>query len=297
MPVHSLVSITIYPIKSLDGHDVSHATLIPAAGLAEDRRWRLVDMEGRVVNAKRTPLIQAIRTEFVLDERLVTLATGDLHAETFPLQPGRHGPCGWLSEVLGMPVLLEERAAGFPDDCDAPGPTLITTASLACVATWFGFGLEEARRRFRMNLEIDCRGAPDDGSAFWEDTLASPADDARLSELRLPTVQMGQVAVDPYADLPPPEPRQFTIGTAMLRATGVCRRCVVPTRDSMSGEPELGFRDVFEARRRQAMRRDVASGSWGSGYRLGVNTQVISSHAATISLGDTLQTRSLHQGD
>jgi hypothetical protein len=65
----------------------------------------------------------------------------------------------------------------------------------------------------------------------------------------------------------------------------------------MSGEPELGFRDVFEARRRQAMRRDVASGSWGSGYRLGVNTQVISSHAATISLGDTLQTRSLHQGD
>jgi hypothetical protein len=65
--------ITLYPVKSLDGVDVAAARVLPSGALENDRRWRLVDMEGRVVNAKRTPLFHAIRAEFALDERLVTL--------------------------------------------------------------------------------------------------------------------------------------------------------------------------------------------------------------------------------
>ncbi|MFM7034640.1 MAG: hypothetical protein ACKOYJ_05525, partial [Planctomycetia bacterium] len=84
--------------------------------------------------------------------------------------PGSEGPCEWLSEALGIKVLIEERLdGGFPDDREATGPTLIATESLEEVARWFGFDLAEARRRFRANLEI---GGCD---AFWEDTLASPA--------------------------------------------------------------------------------------------------------------------------
>ena len=65
--------ITLYPVKSLDGLAVHSARVLPSGALENDRRWRLVDMEGRVVNAKRTPLFHAIRAEFALDERLVTL--------------------------------------------------------------------------------------------------------------------------------------------------------------------------------------------------------------------------------
>jgi uncharacterized protein YcbX len=290
----TLDRITIYPIKSLDGIDVESCGVLDSAGLENDRRWRLVDMDGRVLNAKRSPLFHAIRAEFELDERLVTLwvdpavmaaelPAADLdrlrgmagnpggqrsggHAvrDSFHLVPGQGGPCEWLSEFFGFGVLLQERAdGGFPDDRDAPGPTLVSTATLAEVARWFGFDLAESRQRFRVNLEI---GGCD---AFWEDTLASPArPQLQPSLLDLPP----DLPVDPYADLPPPEPRTFSIGDARFIATNVCRRCVVPTRNSRTGAVTEYFRDAFEARRSRGMRADVDSRAWGTLYRLGVNT-------------------------
>jgi hypothetical protein len=69
----TLDRITIYPVKSLDGLDLEACDVLESAGLENDRRWRLVDMDGRVLNAKRSPLFHAIRAEYELDERLVTL--------------------------------------------------------------------------------------------------------------------------------------------------------------------------------------------------------------------------------
>jgi len=273
--------ITLYPVKSLDELSVAEARVLPSGGLENDRRWRLVDMEGRVVNAKRSPLVHAIRAEFALDERLVTLEIDpaaiaaavipgidrlkNLRRESFHLVPGQEGPCGWLSEALDIGVLLEERPdGGFPDDRDAPGPTLISTASLAEVARWFGFDLTESRRRFRANLEV---GGCD---AFWEDSLASPARADRPPSLgQLPPDLPG----DPYADLPPAEPREFSIGEARFLATNVCKRCVVPSRESRSGVVTAHFRDAFEARRGRALRADVDASGWNHLYRLAINTR------------------------
>ena len=115
-PQGTLARITVYPVKSLDGLDVTEARVLSSGALEHDRRWQLVDMEGRVVNAKRTPRCHAIRAEFDLApganaihlavdpaaiaaraipgiERLTGLA-----AESFPLVPGPGGPCGvWRS--------------------------------------------------------------------------------------------------------------------------------------------------------------------------------------------------------
>jgi len=301
----ALDRIVIFPVKSLDGLELDAAAVLPSGGLENDRRWRLVDMDGRVINAKRSPLFAAIRSEFDLAERLVTLwvdpgaiAAGALPAadlerlrrlaghpggplvrDSFHLVPGRGGPCEWLSEVFGGGVLLQERAdGGFPDDRDAPGPTLVATASLGEVARWFGFDLAESRRRFRTNLEI---GGCD---AFWEDTLASPARPERQpSLLDLPP----DLPPDPYAGLPPPEPRAFSIGGVRFTATNVCRRCVVPTRESRAGGVTEHFRDAFEARRSRSMRADVDAGTWGTLYRLGVNTRLESGPGA-IAVGSGL---------
>jgi len=275
MPTPRLERITLYPVKSCDGIDVSEARVLPSGALENDRRWRLVDMDGRVVNAKRSPVFHAIRAEFALGpeggERLVTLsidpaaiAAGGLPEtarllhlgrDSFHLVPGPEGPCGWLSEAFGMPVLLEERAdGGFPDDRDAPGPTLVSTATLLEVGRWFGFDLAEARRRFRANLEIGgCE-------AFWEDSLASPA--------------AAVLQPDPHADAPPAEPQEFWIGSVRFLATNVCRRCAVPTRDSRSGTVTAHFRDAFEARRGRGMRADVDAADWSHLYRLAVNTRL-----------------------
>jgi uncharacterized protein YcbX len=298
----TLDRITIYPVKSLDGLDVAEALVLESGALEHDRRWRLVDMDGRVLNAKRSPVFHAIRAEFDLDERLVTLwidpaavaavalPAGDLArlrglagnpggpevGDSFHLVPGQGGPCEWLSEAFGVGILLHERVdGGFPDDRDAPGPTLVSTATLVEVGRWFGFDLAESRRRFRANLEV---GGCD---AFWEDTLASPArPELQPSLLDLPP----DLPVDPYADLPPPEPREFSLGEARFIATNVCRRCVVPTRDSRTGAVTAHFRDAFEARRSRGMRADVDAAGWGQLYRLGVNTR-LESHPGAIFRG------------
>ena len=313
----TLTGITIFPVKSLDGLSLTEATVLPSGALAGDRRWRLVDAEGRVVNAKRTARFHLIRAEFELADRgtgwgegpppggnfislsLDEAAVGDsppsLAPEVFPLVPGREGPCGWLSEALAEEVFLQERAeGGFPDDREAAGPTLISTESLTEVARWFGWELAEARRRFRMNLEavgddftedkfIEVSATEAGGEAskslvanqqhvsaltgpFWEDVLACPAH---------PLSALADVAAaaDPYADLPPPEPQRFMIGQAQFQATGICRRCVVPSRHSRTGQPTALFHDVFEARRGRGLRGDVDARAWGNYFRLGVLTK------------------------
>ncbi len=294
----TLERITIYPVKSLDGHEVEAATVLPSGALADDRRWRLVDAEGAVVNAKRCGLFAAIRAEFALDGPAVTLrvdpaavAAAGLPAADrtrlrllaasaggpFPLLPGPDGPCAWLGRALGQEVFLEERPdGGFPDDTDAPGLTLVSTATLAAVGRWFGLDLDECRRRFRANLEVgDC-------DAFWEDTLASPAPLSPPPSLgELPT----DLPVDPYADLPPPEPRAFAVGGVGFRATNVCRRCVVPTRHSRTAVVMPHFRDAFEAWRRRELRADVDAAGWGRLYRLAVNTRG-TGQGGRIALGD-----------
>jgi len=281
-PMPTLDRITIYPVKSLDGVDVAAARVLPSGGLEHDRRWQLTDMDGRVLNAKRTPLFHAIRAEFDLGEGNVVHLSVDplalearaipgidraaaLGPDSFPLVPGPAGPCDWFAEAFSQPVLLVERVdGGFPDDRDAAGPTLVSTATLEAVAGWFRFSVDECRRRFRENLEIGgCE-------AFWEDALASPA--RPLLQPPLGELDAGLPA-DPYADPPPPEPRSFMIGDVRFQATNVCRRCVVPTRDSRTGTVTEQSREVFEAWRRRTLPADVDASSWSHLYRLAVNTR------------------------
>jgi uncharacterized protein len=306
----TLERITVYPVKSLDGVEVAAARLFAGGGLEHDRRWQLVDMEGRVVNTKRIPIVHAIRAEYAIEgleaigspggelpglgPNVVSLAVdpaalaaavipgverlASLGPDVFPLVPGSAGPCGWLSEAFGLGVLLlERREGGFPDDRDAPGPTLAATATLAEVARWFSLDIAECRRRFRVNLEL---GGCD---AFWEDALASPARPALAPSL---ADMSPDLPVDPYADLPPPEPRELTIGNVRLRAVNVCRRCVVPTRDSRTGEVSEQFRDNFEARRSRSLRPDVDAATWSHWYRLAVNTA--GSAAGHVRVGATV---------
>lgn len=289
----TLVRITIYPVKSLDGVDVGTATVLPGGALEHDRRWRLVDLEGRVVNAKRLAVLHAVRAEFALADRRITLAVdpaavaaravkgvdrlASLAADSFPLVPGPAGPCGWISAALGFDVLIQERAGGgFPDDREACGPTLVTTESLLEVARWFRLDLEECRRRFRVNLEV---GGAD---AFWEDVLACPWNPDPMS----PAAPLSDASIDPAADLPPAEPRPVRVGTAGFRATNVCRRCPVPSRDSRTGATTEWFEDIFVARRRQGLRPDVDASHWGTFYRLAVNTVGLDDVPECIAAGD-----------
>lgn len=292
--------ITIFPVKSLDGLEVESAAVLPVGALEHDRRWRLVDADGRVVNAKRVPGLAAIRStvdpvagmiHLTVDPAAVAAGSaprrGPPGPASFPLVPGPDGPCDWFAAAVGIPVLLQERVeGGFPDDRDAAGPTVVATATLGVVASWFGLDLDECRRRFRVNLEVD------GWEAFAEDAIASPAwpDHGAIG------VTLGpRDATEGFAEWPPPEPQEFEVDGVVLRATGVCRRCPVPTRNSRTGIATPRFQDVYESRRRQTLRSDVDVGHWNGLYRLAVNT-ALAGRPGRVRVGGSVSIRAGRPG-
>jgi MOSC domain-containing protein len=147
-----LAAIRIFPVKSLDAVSLP-STRIAAGTLENDRRFAIVDSNGRIVNGKRTDRIHSIRLP----------ASFDVSRSAFERQ---------LTDHFGFPVHLEEETeGGFPDDRDASGPTIVSTGTLSTVASWFpGLSMEDVRARFRANLEIG--GVP----PFWEDRLFGAID-------------------------------------------------------------------------------------------------------------------------
>ncbi len=254
-----LQRITIYPIKSLDGMEVDRAEVLAGGALRWDRRWALADAEGRFLNGKRTAAVHSLRTRYELrDQELVVHVRPHLATawETFVLPGEKPKLERWLQAFFDQPVrLLHRPEGGFPDDTDAPGPTLVSTASLEEVGRWFGLPLEQLRRRFRANLELG--GVP----PFWEDRLVLPG---------------------------PGQGRRFCLGTAVFQATGICQRCAVPPRDPDTGKSLSEFARRFAQQRQQTLPAWSPRERFDHFYRLAINTRGLET-PAVLRTGDVLQ--------
>lgn len=252
-----LARISIYPVKSLDGEGAHDARVVGVGKLEHDREFRFVDESGDVLNGKALgEKVIGIRTgfDFAFSE-LTARDNGSTLRVRLPA--GKAEAEAWFSERFGVPALLEQDASrGFPDDTVASGPTLISRATLETVAGWFGLDVDEARRRFRANLEIE--GVP----AFWEDRLFG-ADGAR----------------------------PFSIGDVQLEGVNPCARCAVPTRDSRSGEPgPPGFAKILGDRRKQSLPEWAAASRFDHYYRLALNTRIPESeNGKLLTLGDEVR--------
>jgi len=235
----ALNRITIYPIKALDGYQLERVEVLPGGALAGDRRFSLQDTSGQFINGKKFEAIHRIRARYTDDLESVTLRC-EGSEETFALEAGNLLLAEWCGQMLGVSCrLVENLAGGFPDDCESPGPTLISIGSLVAVADWFAeIDLAEARRRFRMNLEIDSE------LSFWEDRLV-----AEQSSVR-----------------------RFRIGDTVWQGRGICRRCVVPSRNALGGTSIGSFAREFSRRREETLPDWSPGDRFDHFYRLGVNT-------------------------
>jgi uncharacterized protein YcbX len=251
-----LARIVIYPVKSLDGVAVAEALVLPSGALEHDRRWALVDSQGKWVNGKRTPRIHLLRSTIDAKARKIELTVAE-KTNAFRLDAERAPFEQWLSDFFGLAVRIEENAvSGFPDDTAAPGPTVISTGTLTDVASWFpGLDLPEIRRRFRANLEIG------DVEPFWEDRLYA---------------EEGQAV-------------RFQIGDVQLEGTNPCQRCVVPTRSPETGERYDEFAAIFEERRYEKLPYWATRSRFDHFYRLAVNTRPVSRRTGTIRVGDEVR--------
>jgi len=259
MRVH-LGRIVVYPIKSLDGVVREEALITPGGFLEHDRVYAMVDAQGKYVNGKRDARVHRLRCRFDPSiQEIVLSEQGSDREGRFVL--GEPEPLNrWLGEYFGFAVtLVREPTRGFPDDRDAPGPTVVCRSSLSAVAGWYpGLTLPGVRQRFRANLELDGEDAP----AFWEDRLYGAA-----------------------GERPP-----FRIGEVELFAHNPCQRCVVPTRDAETGEGMAGFQKEFMARRSEALPPWANRSRFNHFYRLAVNTSVPGSESGKrLRSGDIVQ--------
>lgn len=247
-----LADIRIFPIKSLDPLVLSTAKVLNSGALQNDRRWAIVDSTGKFLNGKRTPLVHQLRAtydqtvehvEFCYQSQMARFALG---RETEAIE-------AWLSEVFTQSVrLVENVSAGFPDDTEAPGPTVISTATLAAVASWFpSMTIDECRLRFRANLEIG------EVEPFWEDQLFGRAG--------------SEVA--------------FTVGGVTFLGTNPCQRCAVPTRHPQTGEVWPKFAVDFGRHRQANLPAWATQERFDHFYRLAVNTHLARS-VGRIATGD-----------
>ena len=236
-----LVGLSYYPVKGMRGIDVE-AAHVEACGLAWDRRWMVVDAQGRFLTQRQLPAMARFAA-MVSDDRL-TLAV-DRDRIELPLRPGAdaphipvtvwrstldaalvgHGADAWLSGHLGhncrLVFLADTRARPIEPAFARAGehvsfadgfPILLTsTGSLAVLNDALDHGI--GMNRFRPNIVID-------GARPW--------------------------AEDGW--------RSLRIGGMRFRAAKPCTRCAVPGIDQRSGEvPQRGepLRTLGRLNRRQ----------------------------------------------
>lgn len=251
--------IAVHPIKALDPMTVEEASVVPTGSLRYDREFAIVDENGEYVHGKRTSDAHRVRANYDVgdDRRTVTLREqGADEGTTFDLLDERAATEAWLSDFFGLPTELVRRVdGGYPDLTDYPsGPTVVSTGTVRAVASWFPeVTPEEARLRFRANVEID--GVP----PFWEDCLYTASDE----EVR------------------------FAIGDVQFGGVQPTPRCVVPLRDPHTGEETDDFRTRFVRNRTETYPDWGDDDAFDHFFHLMVNTHVPGSETgASIAVGD-----------
>lgn len=207
----SIGRLRVYPIKGLDGIDVERSRILDGGTLAFDREFALFESD-EVLNGKRTDRVHDLATDFEPETGVLSVEPpeGDRRAFDLEAQDGRTRAESWFSDFFDRDLTLRRNETrGFVDRPDM-GPSVVSTATLEAVASWFEeITVAGARRRLRANVEVS--GV----LAFWEDRFVGKGTPA------------------------------FQAGGVRFEGVTPCGRCVVPERDPETGEPTPNFRERF----------------------------------------------------
>ncbi len=234
----TVVRISIAPVKSL--HLVHPEEIeLTRTGVAGDRRFWLVESDGRLANGKRFPQLMQIRPDW--DETTRRLAfelpggervegivePGEpVEAELYRVpHPSRRVGGPWeeaISELAGEPLLLLWSERGAVDrGADRGGwASIISRASVAGLGTMAGAAAPDPRQ-FRMLFEID--GVEENEEDEWIGRH----------------VQVGEAVVEPLGDV---------------------GRCVTTTRDADTGEFVFPTLDTLAGYRREGVTEPLPLG-------------------------------------
>ncbi|MCD2204374.1 MOSC domain-containing protein [Halobacterium sp. KA-6] len=247
--------LRVYPVKGLDGIDVEAADVTEGGTLADDRTYALFDSDGDVVNGKRTARVHNLDTDFDRDTHEFVVETSSGAVERFDLDDAPKRAEVWFSDFFDEDLTLErDDRLGYVDRREM-GPSVVSTATLREVASWFeDLTVDSVRRRLRANVEI--AGVP----AFWEDRFVGE-------------------------DAP-----GFDAGDVRFEGVTPCGRCVVPTRDPDTGEGTPDFRETFVQRRQETFPDFADEAAFDHFYTLMLIADVPeASRGQTLRVGDEVR--------
>lgn len=218
--------LRIYPIKSIAGNFVESAT-VEARGLVGDRRWMLVDDEGRFITQREHGALALISA-----------------------QPAGQGVDCWMVGAPGQPALPLTPAQATADTVLVRIWSDTVTARLAesGINEWFSRYLGFSVRAVYMDAQI-CRpvepeyAQADDTVSFADGYPLLLTNTASLAELngRL-SRQIDMRRFRPNVLISGAEAfaedhwRRIVIGDIEFDVAKACSRCVLTTRDPDTGE-------------------------------------------------------------
>jgi uncharacterized protein len=254
-----VASIHIYPVKSLDGISVSQATILASGALKGDRSFAICDEHGEFVNGERHNGACFLRLSFNITNHIVGLKIQGTEQEIFFDIDGERARIeSWLTSYFGFPVKLAENLlTGFPDNIAAPGPTIISTETIAEVASWFPrVCVNEMRQHLRANIEIG------DVPPFWEDQLFAASD----------------------------EVVRLQIGKVTFQAINPSQHSIVSTRNYFREEVYPNFQELFTAKRNKIMPHSARRSPLNQLSQLNINTRVPDrSSGKILQIGDEVK--------
>jgi uncharacterized protein len=239
--VARVARISIAPVKALglvhpDEVDVGER------GVAGNRRFWLIEADGRLVSNKRHGKLMQVRPEWDEETRELALTfpdgshvagTVELGDEVFEQEMYKHpirsrhvvGP--WqaaISEYAGMELTLLWAEEGAPDRLHAGAATLVSRESVTRLAEVAGEAQLDARR-FRMLFDIE--GVEPHAEDEWIGT-------------------------------------QVQIGDATLHVHGDVGRCAITTLDPDTGVPTVDTLKALASYRRQGRKEPLPLGVYAS---------------------------------
>jgi hypothetical protein len=254
-----------YPVKGFDAEEVESVEITDAGTVAGDRVYAMCDpaatadgddsLREFAYNGKQAAKIHELRTSFDPGTETLTVRTPAGEERTFDLGSDRRAVGEWLSAYLGVEVTVHRAEPPAFVDRPSMGPSVISTATIREVASWFDDVTEEgARRRLRANVEVG--GVP----AFWEDRFVG-------------------------ADAP-----AFVAGDVRFEGAAACARCVVPSRDPDTGDPLPEFRRRFVEKREETFPEWADPDAFDHYYTLMLIARLPdASRGATLSVGDDVE--------
>ncbi len=233
----NISKINIYPIKSLKGISLTESTVEPR-GLRFDRRWLLLDSEGKFLTQREIPKMATVAVAIDVDgDGIIVSADGQSSMKIEPLANGGRSTVTvwgsqseaiayggetdeWFSDALGAKVQL----VYMPDDAGRPvNPIFAKNGEKVSFADGYPLLVIGDASLEDLNSRLERRHPA--GSLSDEEAGKVPAFRLPMNRFRPNIVVSGSdaFAEDGWS--------KIRVGDVVFRSTKLCARCVMTTVD------------------------------------------------------------------